>query len=437
MQALGFPVIPGDPALFNRLPVDLFPARAPCGVRHERHVHRDRRKGCSACGPNRWRGRVDGRRGHRPRGAADGRQGRRSARYLEYCWQPRAAALAGARGGSRRACGTGRMDRGGRMLSLAISPCPNDTFVFCAMADHYRLALDDVEALNRRAEEGEFDITKISVAAYGRFRDQYALLRAGGAAGFGVGPLLVAAAPREPGGRIAVPGERTTAALLLRLLGDFETVSMRFDLIENAVLTGAVECGVLIHEGRFTYERKGLFKLADLGEVWEERMRCPLPLGAIAIRRTLGPDVATAGRRRDPREPPPRSRPSGRVRRFRAEPRAGDVARRPAASHRSLRQRLHARPRRGRRSSGWSLLESTAGCTGRPTGHSSPIDRSRTAGCRPAPLAASADSPSIHRKRVGRIFSSRIKQNLRPRGLREASDETVTEGGVAPLQARR
>ena len=178
------------------------------------------------------------------------------------------------------------------MLSLAISPCPNDTFVFCAIADQYRLALDDVEALNRRAEEGEFDITKISVAAYGRVRDQYALLRAGGAAGFGVGPLLVAAAPRQPGGRIAVPGDRTTAALLLRLLGDFETVSMRFDLIENAVLSGAVDGGVLIHEGRFTYERKGLFKLADLGEVWEERMRCPLPLGAIAIRRTLGPDVA-------------------------------------------------------------------------------------------------------------------------------------------------
>lgn len=178
------------------------------------------------------------------------------------------------------------------MLSLAISPCPNDTFIFCAMAGRYRLALDDVEALNRRAEHGEFDITKISVAAYGRIRERYALLRAGGAAGFGVGPLLVAAAPRKPGGRIAVPGERTTAALLLRLLGDFETVPMRFDLIEDAVLRGEVDCGVLIHEGRFTYERKGLVRLADLGQVWEERMRCPLPLGAIAIRRELGPEVA-------------------------------------------------------------------------------------------------------------------------------------------------
>jgi 1,4-dihydroxy-6-naphthoate synthase len=160
------------------------------------------------------------------------------------------------------------------------------------MADRYRLVLDDVEALNRRAEDGEFDVVKVSVAAYGRIRDRFALLRAGGAAGFGVGPLLVAASPRQPGGRIAVPGERTTAALLLRLLGDFEMVPMRFDLIEEAVLTGAADCGVLIHEGRFTYERKGLVRLADLGEVWEGRMRCPLPLGAIAVRRELGPDEA-------------------------------------------------------------------------------------------------------------------------------------------------
>lgn len=178
------------------------------------------------------------------------------------------------------------------MLSLAISPCPNDTFVFHAMAGRYRLELDDVEALNRRAERGEFDVTKISVAAFGRISERYALLRAGGAAGFGVGPLLVAAVPRQPGGRIAIPGERTTAALLLRLLGDFATVPMRFDRIEDAVLAGEVDCGVLIHEGRFTYERRGLVRLADLGEVWEERMGCPLPLGAVAIRRELGPEVA-------------------------------------------------------------------------------------------------------------------------------------------------
>jgi 1,4-dihydroxy-6-naphthoate synthase len=178
------------------------------------------------------------------------------------------------------------------MLSLAISPCPNDTFIFCAMAPSYSLVLDDVESLNERAERGEFDVTKISVAAYGRIRDTYALLPSGGAAGFGVGPLLVAARDREPGGKIAIPGDRTTAALLLQLLGKFETVPMRFDLIEAAVLSGDVDGGVLIHEGRFTYAEKGLHKLADLGEVWEKQMGCPIPLGAIAVRRELGPDTA-------------------------------------------------------------------------------------------------------------------------------------------------
>lgn len=178
------------------------------------------------------------------------------------------------------------------MLTFGMSPCPNDTFAFHAMSDHYELVLDDVEALNARAERGDLDVTKISVAAYGRIRERYALLRAGGAAGFGVGPLLVAATDRAPGGRIAIPGERTTAALLLRMLGHFETVPMRFDLIERAVLDGVVDCGLLIHEGRFTYSQKGLVKLADLGEVWETRMQRPLPLGAMAIRRELGPDVA-------------------------------------------------------------------------------------------------------------------------------------------------
>ena len=129
--------------------------------------------------------------------------------------------------------------------------------------------MDDIEALNVRAERGEAEVTKVSMAAYGRLRDRYILLRAGGAAGFGVGPIVVAKSPREVGGRIAIPGERTTAALLLRLLGRFETVAMRFDQIEDAVLRGDVDCGVLIHEGRFTYEAKGLTLLADLGAVWE------------------------------------------------------------------------------------------------------------------------------------------------------------------------
>ncbi len=180
------------------------------------------------------------------------------------------------------------------MLTLGISPCPNDTFAFHHLIEQggFDVVLDDVEALNRRAEAGSLDVVKISVAAYGRLRRDHALLRAGGAAGYGVGPLVVAREERGVGGRVAIPGERTTAALLLRLLGTFDTVPMRFDEIEDAVLARRVDCGVLIHEGRFTYAAKGLVALADLGTVWEERMRCPVALGAIAIRRALGPAVA-------------------------------------------------------------------------------------------------------------------------------------------------
>jgi len=181
------------------------------------------------------------------------------------------------------------MDR----LRLGFSPCPNDTFVFHhllrAHARDYAWVVEDVEELNRRAERGALDVAKVSVAAYGRLRDDWALLRAGGAAGFGVGPLVVA---RREGRRVAIPGERTTAALLLRLLGEFETVPMRFDRIEGAVLAGEVDMGVLIHEGRFTYAGKGLACIADLGTLWEQRMGVPLPLGAIAIRRELGAERA-------------------------------------------------------------------------------------------------------------------------------------------------
>jgi len=180
-------------------------------------------------------------------------------------------------------------------LNFGFSPCPNDTFAFHALVHGLVPGppvipqLDDIEALNARAERGEADVTKISIAAYGRIRDRYALLRAGGAAGFGVGPIVVARGDRAVGGRVAIPGVRTTAALLLNLLGKFETVPIRFDRIESAVLSGDVDCGVLIHEGRFTYQARGLTLLADLGSVWEEHMKSPLPLAAIAIRRDLAP----------------------------------------------------------------------------------------------------------------------------------------------------
>ncbi len=191
------------------------------------------------------------------------------------------------------------MDR--EPLNFAFSSCPNDTFAFYALVHglvpgpRVHPHIDDVEALNARAEKGDAEITKISIAAYERVRDRYALLRAGGAAGFGVGPIVVARGQRTVGGRVAIPGERTTAALLLHLLGRFETVAMRFDQIEEAVMRGDVDCGVLIHEGRFTYQAKGLALVADLGAVWEERMKCPLPLAAIAIRRDLVDAWATRG----------------------------------------------------------------------------------------------------------------------------------------------
>ena len=184
-------------------------------------------------------------------------------------------------------------------VNFAFSSCPNDTFAFHALVHELvgeirvNPHIDDIEALNVRAANEDAELTKVSIAAYGRgLRDRYVLLRAGGAAGYGVGPIIVAREPREIGGRVAIPGEQTTANLLLRLLGRFETVPMRFDRIEEAVLRGDVDCGVLIHEGRFTYQRKGLTLLADLGTVWEERMQSPLPLAAIAIRRDLAPAFA-------------------------------------------------------------------------------------------------------------------------------------------------
>jgi len=189
------------------------------------------------------------------------------------------------------------MDRA--TVNFGFSSCPNDTFAFHALVHELVPGLrvmpfiDDIEALNLRANSNAAEVTKVSINAYGHgLRDRFILLRAGGAAGFGVGPIIVAKKKRDVGGRIAIPGERTTANLLLRMLGRFDTVPMRFDQIEDAVLRGDVDCGLLIHEGRFTFEQKGLKLLIDLGTVWEERMKCPLPLAAIAIRRDLAPSLA-------------------------------------------------------------------------------------------------------------------------------------------------
>ncbi|MEV8597980.1 1,4-dihydroxy-6-naphthoate synthase [Streptomyces sp. NPDC052012] len=192
-------------------------------------------------------------------------------------------------------------------LRIAYSPCPNDTFVFDALA-HGRIpgapALDvtfaDIDLTNGMAERGEFDVLKVSYAVLPYVLDEYALLPCGGALGRGCGPLVLT---REPGvdltGRtVAVPSEKSTAYLLFRLWaadvvpgGVGQIVVMPFHEIMPAVRDGKVDAGLVIHEARFTYQNYGLHKLADMGEHWEHTTGLPIPLGAIIARRSLGADT--------------------------------------------------------------------------------------------------------------------------------------------------
>lgn len=189
-------------------------------------------------------------------------------------------------------------------MQLGYSFCPNDTFIFYALA-HGKVAtpfpvteiLEDVETLNRWALEGRLPLTKISYAAYGRLRDKYVALRSGGALGRGVGPLLVARKPVDNlvDKRIAIPGKNTTAFMLLSLhTPGFIPIEMRYDQIMPAVERGEVDAGLIIHESRFTYHRHGLQKVLDLGEWWEGVTGLPLPLGAILARRDLGEQTIRA-----------------------------------------------------------------------------------------------------------------------------------------------
>lgn len=198
-------------------------------------------------------------------------------------------------------------------LRLAYSSCPNDTFIFHAWvadlvpgAPPVQESLHDIDRLNALALTGGADVIKLSFPAFARVRADYALLHAGGALGWGCGPLVVArkdsplrpAASVERGAaladelsrvRVAIPGELTTAALLAGLFtgGLRKPVVMRFDRIMPAVAAGEVEAGVIIHEGRFTFAAHGLRRLVDLGEWWEVTTGLPLPLGGIAVSRTL------------------------------------------------------------------------------------------------------------------------------------------------------
>jgi 1,4-dihydroxy-6-naphthoate synthase len=188
-------------------------------------------------------------------------------------------------------------------LTLAYSPCPNDTFIFTPWVEG-RLPdapavierLEDIDTLNRIALAGEPDVVKVSFHAYGHLRDRYGLLRSGGALGRGCGPLVVARTAFDAGAlgekTVAIPGRLTTAALLVRLfapaLSDFSVSVMPFNEIMPAVCSGRVDAGVIIHESRFTYQRHGLTRIVDLGEWWERETGHAIPLGGIAMRRTMG-----------------------------------------------------------------------------------------------------------------------------------------------------
>lgn len=182
--------------------------------------------------------------------------------------------------------------------TLHISPCPNDTFAFDALingriAHDFDLAVEyhDIEVLNKGVLRGEPDISKISYSVYPQIADRYVLLDSGSALGRGNGQLLVRrAGERSPIRRVASPGLNTTAnALLVRYFPNVEQVEpMLFSEIAEAVERGEVDAGVLIHEGRFVYERRQLELVADLGQLWEQETGMPLPLGAIVAKRELG-----------------------------------------------------------------------------------------------------------------------------------------------------
>jgi len=195
-----------------------------------------------------------------------------------------------------------------KKLSLGYSPCPNDTFIFHGLASGVvpwpgglDITLADVEELNGMAASGKLDVVKVSAAAAAGILDDYVLLRAGGAMGYGVGPILVAKEGRAlaflHGKTVAVPGRKTTANMLFGLCCREAGVSvtlkeMVFDEVMPAVVSGEVDAGVVIHEGRFTFQGQGLARILDLGAWWEGQTGLPIPLGAIAIRRSLGQDVA-------------------------------------------------------------------------------------------------------------------------------------------------
>ncbi len=188
---------------------------------------------------------------------------------------------------------------------MAYSPCPNDTFIFDAMV-HARIdteglsfetVLADVEELNRAAFAKTYSVTKLSYSALAHLQDRYRLLDAGSALGQGIGPLLIAQTELDPaklrGEAVAIPGDYTTAAFLLRLAYPHlsELRPTLFSDIESAIERGDAAAGVIIHETRFTYAERGFVLLRDLGTFWEETTGLPIPLGGIAVSRSLSEET--------------------------------------------------------------------------------------------------------------------------------------------------
>lgn len=190
-------------------------------------------------------------------------------------------------------------------LSLGFSTCPNDTFIFDAMINgkieteglSFNIVMADVEQLNKRAFEGNIDITKISYHAFSYVASNYKLLNSGSALGRGNGPLLISKRQLHVDEikdlKVAIPGKFTTANLLFQIFfpESVQKVELIFSEIEDAILQEKVDAGVIIHENRFTFQEKGLHKIVDLGEKWENETGYAIPLGGIAVHRKHPPEL--------------------------------------------------------------------------------------------------------------------------------------------------
>jgi len=191
-----------------------------------------------------------------------------------------------------------------REIVTAHSPDSDDAFMFYGLATKkvrsslvtLRHVLEDIESLNRKALEGQYDLTAISYHAYPYVADKYVLMASGSSIGDGYGPMLVATRPMEPeevrGKRVAVPGKLTSAFLALKIYEpDFEAVVTPFDKILDAVSDRSVDLGLIIHEAQLTYHKTGLHRILDLGRWWKTKFDLPLPLGANALLRSLPADI--------------------------------------------------------------------------------------------------------------------------------------------------